>query len=82
MTAFREKADEGPALINGGIYVVRPALLDRMPRDERLVWFLKFAEGETLESMAALLGISVSTVQRRLRAAEALAESLRRVVIG
>jgi len=55
-------------------------MLDRMPRDERLVWILKFAEGETLESMAALLGISVSTVQRRLRAAEALAESLLRLI--
>ena len=45
-------------------------MLDRMPRDERLVWVLRFVEGETLESIAELLGASVSTVQRRLRAAE------------
>jgi len=45
-------------------------LLDRLARDERLVWVLRFVEGETLESIAALLGASVSTVQRRLRAAE------------
>ena len=45
-------------------------VLDGMPRDERLVWVLRFVEGETLESIAALLGASVSTVQRRLRAAE------------
>ena len=46
------------------------ALLDRLPRDERLVWALRFIEGETLESIAGLLGASISTVQRRLRAAE------------
>jgi RNA polymerase sigma-70 factor (ECF subfamily) len=45
-------------------------LLDRLPRDERLVWVLRFVEGETLESIAGLLGASISTVQRRLRAAE------------
>jgi RNA polymerase sigma-70 factor (ECF subfamily) len=45
--------------------------LERMPRDERLAWVLRFVEGETLESVAELLGSSVSTVQRRLRAASA-----------
>jgi RNA polymerase sigma-70 factor (ECF subfamily) len=44
--------------------------LDRLPRDERLAWVLRFVEGETLESMADLLGCSVSTAQRRLRSAE------------
>ena len=52
-------------------------LLDRMNRDERLVWILRFAEGETLVSIAALLGASVSTVQRRLRAAEAVLAPVR-----
>jgi DNA-directed RNA polymerase specialized sigma24 family protein len=42
-----------------------------MPRDERLAWVLRFVEGETLESISELLGSSVSTVQRRLRAAHA-----------
>jgi RNA polymerase sigma-70 factor (ECF subfamily) len=50
-------------------YVYRT--LESMPRDERLAWVLRFVEGETLESTAELLGSSVSTVQRRLRAAEA-----------
>jgi RNA polymerase sigma-70 factor (ECF subfamily) len=50
-------------------YVYRT--LETMPRDERLAWVLRFVEGETLESIAELLGSSVSTVQRRLRAAEA-----------
>jgi RNA polymerase sigma-70 factor (ECF subfamily) len=45
--------------------------LEQMPRDERLVWVLRFVEGETLEAIAELLGLSVSTVQRRLRAAQA-----------
>jgi len=45
--------------------------LERMPRDERLVWVLRFVEGETLESIGELLGCSVSTVQRRLRTAQA-----------
>ena len=45
-------------------------LLGRLKRDERLVWLLRFAEGETLASIAELLGASISTVQRRLRAAE------------
>jgi RNA polymerase sigma-70 factor, ECF subfamily len=44
--------------------------LDRLPRDERLAWVLRFVEGETLESTADLLGCSVSTAQRRLRSAE------------
>jgi len=50
-------------------YVYRT--LEKMPRDERLAWVLRFVEGETLESIAELLGTSLSTVQRRLRAAEA-----------
>jgi RNA polymerase sigma-70 factor (ECF subfamily) len=44
--------------------------LERLPRDERLVWVLRVVESETLESIADLLGCSVSTVQRRLRAAQ------------
>lgn len=51
--------------------------LERMPKDERLVWVLRFVEGETLESIAELLGCSVSTVQRRLRAAQATMGELR-----
>jgi len=52
-------------------------LLGRLKRDERLVWLLRFAEGETLASIAELLGASISTVQRRLRAAEAAIGTVR-----
>jgi RNA polymerase sigma-70 factor (ECF subfamily) len=51
--------------------------LERLPRDERLVWVLRIVEGETLESIAELLGCSVSTVQRRLRAAQAVVGAIR-----
>jgi RNA polymerase sigma-70 factor (ECF subfamily) len=51
--------------------------LERLPRDERLVWVLRLVEGETLEAIAEMLGCSVSTVQRRLRAAQAAMGELR-----
>jgi RNA polymerase sigma-70 factor (ECF subfamily) len=51
--------------------------LEGLPRDERLVWILRLVEGETLESIAEMLGCSVSTVQRRLRAALAAMGELR-----
>jgi RNA polymerase sigma-70 factor (ECF subfamily) len=52
-------------------------MLERMPRDERIVWVLRLVEGETLEAIADLLGCSVSTVQRRLRAAESAMGEIR-----
>jgi RNA polymerase sigma-70 factor (ECF subfamily) len=51
--------------------------LESLPRDERVVWILRMVEGETLESIAEMLACSVSTVQRRLRAAQAAMGSLR-----
>ncbi len=48
------------------------ASLDRMPVPERVAWLLRHVEGESLEDMVALCGCSKSTVQRRLRSAEAL----------
>lgn len=45
--------------------------LDRLPADERVAWVLRFVEGESLEDMVALCGCSKSTVQRRLRSAQA-----------
>ena len=48
-----------------------------MPHDDRVVWVLRLVEGETLEEIAETLGCSVSTVQRRLRAATAVMGSLR-----
>ncbi len=51
--------------------------LDGLPRDERLVWVLRLVEGETLESIAGMLRCSVSTVQRRLKAAQRAMGELR-----
>jgi len=45
--------------------------LDRMPAAERVAWVLRHVEGESLDDMVALCGCSKSTVQRRLRSAEA-----------
>jgi RNA polymerase sigma-70 factor (ECF subfamily) len=48
--------------------------LDRLPVPERVAWVLRHVEGESLEDMVALCGCSKSTVQRRLRSAEARLE--------
>lgn len=45
--------------------------LDRMSADERVAWVLRHVEGESLEDLVVLCGCSKSTVQRRLRAAQA-----------
>jgi RNA polymerase sigma-70 factor (ECF subfamily) len=45
--------------------------LDRMPTDERVAWLLRYVEGESLDDMVELCNCSKSTVQRRLRSAEA-----------
>jgi len=44
--------------------------LERLPALERVVWVLRFLEGEALDDIATLCGCSKSTVQRRLRAAD------------
>lgn len=48
--------------------------LDQMPVAERVAWLLRHVEGESLDDMVALCGCSKSTVQRRLRSAEARLE--------
>jgi len=45
--------------------------LGRFPVEERVVWILRHIEGESLDDVARLCGCSKSTVQRRLRSAEA-----------
>lgn len=45
--------------------------LDRLPADERVAWLLRHVEGESLDDMVELCNCSKSTVQRRLRSAEA-----------
>jgi RNA polymerase sigma-70 factor (ECF subfamily) len=52
-------------------------LLDRMPADARIVWVLRQVEGEQLERIAEICGCSLSTVQRRLRAAQAFMAAAR-----
>ena len=44
-------------------------LLDHMPPKNRVVWVLRQVEGESLERISELCNCSLSTVQRRLRAA-------------
>lgn len=46
-------------------------MLDAMPAEERVVWVLRHVEGESLDAIVVLRGSSKSTVQRRLRAAQA-----------
>ena len=45
--------------------------LERLPAQERVVWVLRYLEGEGLDEIAVLCACSKSTVQRRLRAADA-----------
>jgi len=45
-------------------------LVERLPVRQRVVWVLKHIQGETLDEIAELCGVSKTTVQRRLRAAE------------
>jgi len=42
-------------------------LLEKVGAMERVVWVLKFVEGESLDDIAELSGCSKSTVQRKLR---------------
>ncbi|HEY6877694.1 MAG TPA: sigma-70 family RNA polymerase sigma factor [Polyangiales bacterium] len=48
--------------------------LDSLSASERVVWSLRHVEGETLERVAELCGISLSTAKRRLASAEAALE--------
>ncbi len=50
--------------------------LDALSASERVVWSLRNVEGETLERVAELCGISLSTAKRRLASAEAALEKL------
>ena len=45
--------------------------LERLPALERVVWALRYLEGDSLDEIATLCACSKSTVQRRLRAADA-----------
>ncbi len=51
-------------------------LLARLPADERVVWVLRHVQEQRLEEIAELVGCSLSTVQRRLRRAQAAMEEV------
>jgi RNA polymerase sigma-70 factor (ECF subfamily) len=53
-------------------------MLDELPADDRIVWVLRFVEGEQLEQIAQDCGCSLSTVQRRLRSAKRLMDRVKR----
>jgi len=46
-------------------------ILDKMPVELRLAWVLRYLEAETVESVAALCGWSLSTAKRRIQSAHA-----------
>ncbi len=50
------------------------AILQRMPAPQRIAWVLRHVEGEELAQVATLCGCSLSTAQRRLRAADSFLE--------
>lgn len=45
-------------------------VLDQLPVDAKIAWMLRHAEGEPLESVAALCGCSLATAKRRIAAAQ------------
>jgi RNA polymerase sigma-70 factor, ECF subfamily len=53
-------------------------LLDRLPADERIAWTLRYLEGEKLDIVAQMCGVSLATAKRRIAAAhEQLERGLR-----
>jgi RNA polymerase sigma-70 factor, ECF subfamily len=44
--------------------------LARFPAEERVIWILRYIEGESLDEIGQLCGCSKSTVQRRIRSAD------------
>jgi len=52
-------------------------MVERMPIRQRVVWVLRYVQGETLDAIAEICRCSKATVQRRLRAAEHALEDLK-----
>jgi RNA polymerase sigma-70 factor, ECF subfamily len=52
-------------------------MVERIPIRQRVVWVLKYVQGETLDAIAEICRCSKATVQRRLRAAEQALQVLR-----
>jgi RNA polymerase sigma-70 factor (ECF subfamily) len=45
-------------------------LLDELPADERIAWTLRHLEGEKLDVVAEMCGISLATAKRRIQSAQ------------
>ncbi len=45
-------------------------LLDKLPADERIAWTLRYLEGQKLDVIAEICGISLATAKRRITAAQ------------
>jgi RNA polymerase sigma-70 factor (ECF subfamily) len=50
------------------------AALERVPVDERIAWTLRHVQGERLDAVAQMCGVSLATAKRRIAAAHAMIE--------
>jgi RNA polymerase sigma-70 factor, ECF subfamily len=53
-------------------------VLEGCPAEARVAWTLRYLEGERLEDVAALMGLSLATVKRRIAAVDAKVEEAHR----
>ncbi|MBL8933881.1 MAG: RNA polymerase sigma factor [Archangium sp.] len=53
-------------------------VLETRPAQEQVAWSLRYLEGESLERVAELMGLSLATVKRRLAAADAVLQEVHR----
>ena len=51
-------------------------ILATLPPDQRIAWMLRRVEGEKLEDIASMVGCSLATAKRRIRAADVLIRSV------
>jgi RNA polymerase sigma-70 factor (ECF subfamily) len=51
-------------------------ILEQLPTDIRLAWSLRYLQGESLESVAAACGCSLSTAKRRISAAKSVIDEV------
>lgn len=68
---YEALADDGASAEQRALIGKLYRVLDTMPVSERVVWTLRHVQGEELLRIGELCGFSLSTVQRRLREAQA-----------
>jgi len=66
---YEDVAQPGAGTENRMLVATVYRALDRIPANERVPWTLRHVEGESLEQVAALCGVSLATVKRRIGAA-------------